>query len=486
MKSKIKTMFQLILLLAALFSLTGGLTHTVHAENCSWLGINSTWGDINNWSCEHVPTTADDVVIPVTAHDPIINYTDKYVVYADNLTIQSGAAISVPERLEIIASNVDVYGTLETTGTMDSAYIRGYATINNYGLINAHAGSISISYGGTHTGTFEGQYGEITIGGDNFYPHIFSPTSNIFVKKITFAFNKPINIQGTFRQLWPESRVTVDHSDVTISNLTNLKIGSVTKILGSLTIGMSGTTTGSVNVPTSTSLVGTGTVDGDLTNAGTVSPGTSPGMITVDGDYTQGSDGTLTIELGGTEPGTEYDQLIVTGTASMSGTLEVSIINEFSPQIGDTFTILPYGTRSGGFTTMNMPEGYRWGISYGYYGLDLTVLEGGSIQGTVICDSTHTVFVDLYVGDANPPPEESTHIACDESYNFSNLPDGTYYLGAWIDLNESGGGPPDDGEPFAWYGEPTAVTIIDGETKTDIDITIEGAGYSIFLPLILR
>jgi hypothetical protein len=249
---------------------------------------------------------------------------------------------------------------------------------------------------------------------------------------------------------------------------------------------MSGTTTSSVTVPTSTSLVGTGTVIGDLLNAGTIRPGTSPGTITVEGNFTQESSGILEIELGGTEPGTGYDQLIVTGTATMAGTLNVSLYDGYIPQLGDSFTILPYGSRSGGFTTLNLPEGYRWGTNYGYSGYTLTVLEGGSIQGTVSCDSTHTVFVDLYMGDANPPPEESTHIACGDSYSFDDLSDGTYYVGAWIDLNESGDGPPDDGEPYAWYGEPTAVTIIDGETKTDIDITIEGAGYAIFLPLIIH
>jgi len=118
----------------------------------------------------------------------------------------------------------------------------------------------------------------------------------------------------------------------------------------------------------------------------------------------------------------------------------------------------------------------------------LTVLEGGSISGTVTCNSTHTVFVDLWVDDyTSPPPAYSSNIACDESYSFTNLPDGTYYVGAWIDRNESGDGPPDEGEPYAWYGDPpSAVTIIDGESKTGIDITIEGGFFELFLPLILR
>jgi len=242
-----------------------------------------------------------------------------------------------------------------------------------------------------------------------------------------------------------------------------------------------------LNLASGDSLIGSGTLVANLVNSGTVSPGNSAGGITVQGDYTQSADGILEIELGGTTAGTQYDQLTVTGTATMAGTLNVSLINGFIPQVGDSFTILPYGTRSGGYTILNLPEGYRWGIDYGYSGLTLNVLEGGSISGTVTCNSPHTVFVDLWMDDyTSPPPAYSNNIACGESYSFTNLPDGTYYVGAWIDLNESGDGPPDPGEPYAWYGAPTAVTIIDGEVRENIDISIEGGIFSIYLPVILR
>ena len=177
-------------------------------------------------------------------------------------------------------------------------------------------------------------------------------------------------------------------------------------------------------------------------------------------------------------------------------------INELFPPPG-TYYIL-------GFVDVNGNGAYDEGEAYAWYDDDdtdeepnaATISEGeylelspmiyiydpiaGSISGTVTCDSPHTVFVDLYVDNTTPPPENSTQIACGDSYSFDDLPDGTYYVGAWIDLDESGGGPPDEGEPYAWYGEPTAVTIIDGETKEDIDITIDVGGYSLFLPLILR
>lgn len=128
-------------------------------------------------------------------------------------------------------------------------------------------------------------------------------------------------------------------------------------------------------------------------------------------------------------------------------------------------------------------------IDFADPGVTLTVVgAAGSISGTVSCDSTHTVFVDLWVNNYTPPPPpaDSVQIACGESYSFTDLPDGTYYVGAWIDLDDSGGGPPDPGEPYAWYGDPTAVIIVDGQSQSGIDITIEDGGYTIFLPMILK
>ena len=242
-----------------------------------------------------------------------------------------------------------------------------------------------------------------------------------------------------------------------------------------------------LNLASGDSLIGSGTLAANLVSSGTISPGNSAGSITVQGDYTQSADGILKMELGGTTAGTQYDQLTVTGTATMAGTLNVSLIDGFIPQVGDSFSILPYGTRSGGFSTLNVPEEYRWGFQYAYSGVILTVLEGGSISGSVTCDSTNTVFVDLWANDYTaPPPYDTVQIDCNEGYGFTNLPDGTYFVGAWIDLNESGDGPPEPGEPIAWYGDPTAVTITGGETKSGVDITFPAESIQLFLPLILR
>jgi len=88
-----------------------------------------------------------------------------------------------------------------------------------------------------------------------------------------------------------------------------------------------------------------------VTNAGTVRPGSSPGRLTVSGDYTQTAAGTLVTEVEGSSPGSSLDQLAVSGTATLGGTLDIQ--NDFSPSPGDSFTILTYGARSGEFATIN-------------------------------------------------------------------------------------------------------------------------------------
>jgi hypothetical protein len=88
---------------------------------------------------------------------------------------------------------------------------------------------------------------------------------------------------------------------------------------------------------------------GGLLNQGTISPGLSPGILTVQGNYSESATALLAIELGGTTVGTTFDRLAITGNASLAGLLQVTLINGFVPTSSDVFTILTAGTRTGDF-----------------------------------------------------------------------------------------------------------------------------------------
>jgi hypothetical protein len=100
------------------------------------------------------------------------------------------------------------------------------------------------------------------------------------------------------------------------------------------------------------SLSGFGTITGNVFNASQINPGLSTGILNISGNYTQAATGVLNIELGGRTAGTTFDQLNITGSAALNGTLNISLLNGFTPNLGDTFQILHADSLSGSFTNV--------------------------------------------------------------------------------------------------------------------------------------
>lgn len=91
----------------------------------------------------------------------------------------------------------------------------------------------------------------------------------------SLAFNNRLNLGG---------------SNLTMTGNGDLMINNQVVTGGGTLVGMGGT------------LSGSGSVLGDLSNlSGTVAPGNSPGALTVTGDYVQGGEATLEMELAGVD-----------------------------------------------------------------------------------------------------------------------------------------------------------------------------------------
>jgi len=102
-------------------------------------------------------------------------------------------------------------------------------------------------------------------------------------------------------------------------------------------------------------LVGVG-----IENNGQVAVGSSPGQAKVGGDYSQSGGSLLEMEIEGTTLGPEYDQLIVTGTANLDGTLNVSVNpgggSYTDPTVrgdSDSFFLVVAGNRVGTFSAVH-------------------------------------------------------------------------------------------------------------------------------------
>ncbi|MGR9246877.1 autotransporter family protein [Rhizobium leguminosarum] len=115
--------------------------------------------------------------------------------------------------------------------------------------------------------------------------------------------------------------LTVTGGSQTLSGV-NTYTGATTVSGGRLAVN------GSITSPVTTSgagiLGGTGTIFGDVTNAGVVAPGNSIGTLTISGNYI-GSGGTLEIESVLGDDTSATDRLVVTGNTS--GTTDVKVTN---------------------------------------------------------------------------------------------------------------------------------------------------------------
>jgi hypothetical protein len=148
----------------------------------------------------------------------------------------------------------------------------------------------------------------------------------------------PFNNTGTMQSL--SGTMSFSHTYTQTAGVTRLNGGAISS---SSTMSIQGGT-----------LEGNGTLTGNVNNSGgTLSPGLSAGQLNETGAYTQGASGAFTTEIGGLTVATQYDRAAITGAATLAGTLNISLINGFEPDIGDTFTVMTFGSRSGDFTTVS-------------------------------------------------------------------------------------------------------------------------------------
>lgn len=146
---------------------------------------------------------------------------------------------------------------------------------------------------------------------------------------------------------------------VTLSG-ANEYAGTTLVTAGMLLVDGSTAVGSAVTVQNGATLGGTGTITGSLNveNGGLVSPGLSPGILH-SGNLDLAGGSTFTVELQGTIPGTQHDQLAVTGTVQLNrGDLTVIDAGLVSPQIGDEFVIIANdGTDAVGSIFGGLPEG---------------------------------------------------------------------------------------------------------------------------------
>jgi hypothetical protein len=144
-------------------------------------------------------------------------------------------------------------------------------------------------------------------------------------------------------------------------------------------------------------------VPNSFTNDGIIAPGSGIGMLLYIGNFVPSSTGVLDIQIGGLILGTEYDQLNVTGNATLNGSLKVRVANGFVPNNGDSFVILnTSGTTSSDFNSLDIQDGLYLTVVVNSNNVTLFVDSVGVLSVKEINDGEIVNDFNLYQNYPNP------------------------------------------------------------------------------------
>jgi hypothetical protein len=129
---------------------------------------------------------------------------------------------------------------------------------------------------------------------------------------------------------------------------------------------------------------GNGWFQGQVINSGTISPGQSAGAIRFEQDMNLTGSSILDIEIGGIVPITQFDQISTGGSALLAGTLDLSILGGYVPDLDHEFDIILSGMPVlGTFSSVLFPTmpGVAFGINYGANAVTVTTGLIGDLNG---------------------------------------------------------------------------------------------------------
>ncbi|MBU1195410.1 MAG: hypothetical protein KKE62_19140 [Proteobacteria bacterium] len=334
------------------------------------------WGRIYNYS----GATIDNYGTMTTNHildnyGTIRNYGTLEASYM--LNNLSGATLTNHAGAKL-GGGLYNYGTLHNSGRM--TLLHNYGTSHNhagatqqdgalfnYGMLSNNAGAtLSGAFGVTNgTDAVLNNYGTMNHWYSDWYGQS-TDNSGTLNNYGMLSNSRTLKNAGTL----------VNNSGATLNNSGYLDNSGMLKLLeSSVTTGMgtytqtagqtinNGTFTQALVDIQGGTLSGNGTINGDVTLASTatLSPGNSPGTMSINGSYSQAKDAILEIELGSTS----YDILNITGTASLAGILQVVLYDDYIPENGSSYSFMTASDGiMGDFDSIRGPGSWLWTVDY--------------------------------------------------------------------------------------------------------------------------
>jgi regulation of enolase protein 1 (concanavalin A-like superfamily) len=421
-----RTGFAIHLLLLVAFLFSGML---LQGQTNTWYGSTDTdWHKATNWSLNHEPFAYENVNILNVGNDPVITTA----AVAKSVTVNSGAVLLITgNAADLTVSGASSNGlsnsgtvTVDNSGSLlvkntgsHGIYNTGSFNIKNgAGVTIENVGNSSrgfYNYGtltneATFTSTGEAT-GYFSIGnsslcnntGAMIFPSLGIPGAlSLYVFQGTFnnwgtitfgtagyAGESAIGVNGTFNH--NGGLITIDNTGHGIrmlggnfNNNATITIGENIPMSNNELLRTTGSLFGLFRNKTGGRLNGNGAIPAAnfANEGGTLSPGYSPGIQTFNAseDF---SSSILEIEFDATgTAGDDYDQIVVSGQATLGGTAVLNVTNTNTPGNGDQMLVLDAASLVGGFSSSSNLNGWFFNYDYPSAG-DVTLSYGAPLQG---------------------------------------------------------------------------------------------------------
>ncbi|HET9744917.1 MAG TPA: T9SS type A sorting domain-containing protein [Chitinophagaceae bacterium] len=298
-----------------------------------------------------------------------------------NINIRNTHTVTVSANRTVDQLTIDAGGTLVLGSNTLSLDASGSGNLNCDGILHLNGGNLNFNLTNTITvdGTMLWSDGDL-IGGTVTIANGGTLTLNTPAPKDLQSATIHVNLGGTMN--WNDGNINVNPSGGINNNGTiNTACNNSVAGFGTFNNNSGGvfrkTSTGTTtfNVPVTNTLgtfKGLGTYDFNnlFLNAGTFSPGLSPGIVIVtyaDPDPLNypllGTNSELDIEImDGSGPGTGHDQIVKDNSITLSGTLRVTETGTV-PDGSYAIVIVTSGSISGDFSSVILPPGYTLTIT---------------------------------------------------------------------------------------------------------------------------
>lgn len=334
-------------------------------------GAVGPWTDGSLWNPAGVPEPGDDLLLDVPGNyscNTNASFQPRTLVVGGGSGTRAVEVSAGTTLTTLISTKFNFNADITVNGTLDGG---GSVTVNQGGMVRMKSGSMLAGPGeflANADSTFilddcSIAQRPVRMAGSAFLNGLATMSQGASITNVgtailtggitrgdsstmSFANQGTLTVQGSNVpvgiDLTNSGTVAVQSGTLDLSTSTYKQTG------GSTTIAPGASLAAPVDLSGGT-LIGSGTVTGDVSNGATIALATPVtfAAMQINGNYTQTPSGKLEIKIGSL---TAFDRLLISGIANLAGQVSITFVQGYVPAIGAEFPIMTFGARNGDFS----------------------------------------------------------------------------------------------------------------------------------------